>query len=69
MGKLGDEDVLKKINDRKQNNADDSSQDYQQRVSRFIISPSNYWNMQWNNSTQIIFVAYIMIFPIIVSFD
>lgn len=35
--------------------------------SRFIISPNNYWNMQWNNLTQVIFVIYIIITPVIIA--
>ena len=38
-------------------------------LSRFIISPKNYWNMQWNNLTQIVFVIYILITPIYVAQD
>ena len=34
--------------------------------SRFIISTSNYWNLQRNNFLQLVFVFYILIFPAIV---
>lgn len=33
--------------------------------SRFIISPYNYWYLQWNNSIQIVFVIYIFLFPLV----
>lgn len=36
-------------------------------MSRFIINPKNYWNLQWNNFNQIIFVLWIIITPIMVS--
>jgi hypothetical protein len=37
------------------------------QVSKFIISPGNYWNLVWNNLTQIIFVIWIIYTPIMVS--
>ena len=37
------------------------------QISKFIISPGNYWNLVWNNLTQIIFVIWIITTPIMVS--
>ena len=41
--------------------------DTQQPVSKFVISPMSYWNMQWNNFTQFAFLTYIIIMPLLIS--
>ena len=35
--------------------------------SRFIIPPYSYWNMQWNNFTNIVFIFWIFYAPIPIS--
>ena len=64
MGGLGGDNVRDKLNKRKltQNAEEDT-------ISRFIISPNNYWNMWWNNITQIVFVIYIFLTPMYISQD
>ena len=37
--------------------------------SKFIISPENYWNMLWNNLVICNFIIYVMIIPLVVSFN
>ena len=38
-------------------------------VSRFIIHPNNYWKIVWNNFSLIIFILYIILVFLIVSFS
>ena len=38
-------------------------------VSKFIIHPNNYWKMVWNNFSLIIFILYIILVFLIVSFE
>lgn len=45
---------------------DIETSDSKKKVSRFIIGENNYWNMQWNNCTQITFVLYIILAPILI---
>ena len=37
------------------------------KVSKLIISPNNFWNLQWNNFVQCVFFIYIIIYPIYVA--
>lgn len=37
--------------------------------SKLIIPPNNYWNLQWNNLTVLIFLLYMFILPIKVCFE
>jgi len=37
------------------------------KVSKLIISPDNYWNLQWNNLVQVLFVIYIFLYPVLVA--
>ena len=34
--------------------------------SKFIIPPRSYWNMQWNNLTQVVFIAWILYAPLVI---
>ena len=38
-------------------------------TSKLIIPPNNFWNMQWNNFITLIFIIYIFIAPIFISYD
>ena len=38
-------------------------------TSKLIIPPNNFWNMQWNNFITTVFVFYIFIAPIFISYD
>lgn len=67
MNMLGGEIVKNRLNDKKPNSHDPNFVD--NSLSRFIISPNNYWNMWWNNFTQIVFVTYIFLTPIYVAQD
>lgn len=65
MSSMGGDTILE-MNERSKNNMIDEGNEevaQNQQISRFIISPNNYWNMQWNNCTQIIFVIYIFVGP------
>lgn len=69
MSRMGG-DTIQKMNERNKfnKNQDEESTNMEpQKVSKFIIDPKNYWNMQWNNFTQIVFMAWIIITPIMVS--
>ena len=49
MGSFGGEFVQNKLSEKKPKFLDGSLVD--DSLSRFIISPNNYWNMWWNNLT------------------
>jgi len=36
---------------------------------KMIIPPNNYWNMQWNNITVLIFIIYMFMLPLFICFD
>ena len=38
-------------------------------ASKLIIPPKNYWNMVANNIIVLIFIIYMVLFPLYVSFD
>lgn len=38
-------------------------------TSKLIIPPNNFWNMQWNNFITTVFVFYIFVAPIFISYD
>ena len=69
MQTIGGEMILEMNENSKKKNAEleDNDQTGQNKQSsRFISSPNNYWNMQWNNCTQIIFVIYIFLGPMLI---
>lgn len=35
--------------------------------SKFIIPPRSYWNMQWNNLTQLVFIVWLLYAPFVIS--
>lgn len=62
MGSIGGDKVLK-MKERK--GKKESSAEPQ--ISKFIINPNNFWNMQWNNLTQLVFIVWIVITPMLIS--
>lgn len=51
MGKMGEAQVVQ-MNQQSKLLLDDVDEDINSlQVSKFIISPGNYWNIQWNNLT------------------
>ena len=77
MNTLGGQQVLemiqrKKTRESNKNMSEEKEAKAQEQAtadrqpSRFIISPGNYWNMQWNNTIQVIFVIYIFMAPILI---
>ena len=42
---------------------------YDDEISKFIILPGNYWYMQVQNFVQVIFIVYVTVTPMLVSFD
>ena len=36
-------------------------------ISRFIILPDNYWNMQWGHLMQLVFIIWFFVTPILIS--
>lgn len=38
-------------------------------TSKLIIPPNNFWNMQWNNFITFVFVLYIFIAPLFISYS
>ena len=68
MGKLGGQTVLMMIercqaNQEKINHNNKLDEIPESEPSKFIIPPRSYWNMQWNNLTQIVFIAWILVAP------
>lgn len=57
-------EVLERLKNNEYKHQDDEN--INEKKSRFIISPNNYWNLQRNNLLQLIFVIYILIFPTVV---
>ena len=71
MAKMGGERI-KQLSAQKQSRADEVKVvdfDTQQPISKFLISPMSYWNMQWNNFTQFAFLTYIIIMPLLISMN
>mmetsp|Transcript_26688 Transcript_26688/g.40710 ORF Transcript_26688/g.40710 Transcript_26688/m.40710 type:complete len:139 (+) Transcript_26688:322-738(+) len=67
MGQMGGEKVLQLKERRKV--SDDEPSNHQQQISKFIINPNNYWNMWWNNFTQLVFIIWIFLTPNLISRD
>jgi hypothetical protein len=64
---LNEEIIQERINQKKgQEYKDEEEQSY---WSKFIISPGNYWNMLWNNLVIFNFIVYVLIIPVVVSFN
>ena len=38
-------------------------------TSKLIIPPNNFWNMQWNNFITFVFVLYIFVAPLFISYS
>lgn len=74
MGKLGGQTVLMMI-ERCQANQEKIHQNNkldeipESEPSKFIIPPRSYWNMQWNNLTQVVFIAWILYAPLVICTD
>ena len=74
MGKLGGQTVLMMI-ERSQANQEKSNQNNKlddspdPEPSKFIIPPRSYWNMQWNNLTQLVFIVWILYAPLVICTD
>jgi hypothetical protein len=48
------------------NNRDGKQKDVPKTPSKLIIGPNNFYNMWWNNFSQVIFLVYIMLMPLII---
>jgi hypothetical protein len=64
---LNKEVLQERISARKEQEEEDEEQ--ASYWSKFIISPGNYWNMLWNNLVIMNFIAYVLIIPVVVSFN
>ena len=69
MSRIGEERYLELLKKKKNNLLikKETEKVDDEWMSKMIISPNNYWNMQWNNFTQVIFVLYIFLTPMFVS--
>lgn len=64
---LNKEVLQERINMKKEQEEEDEEQS--SYWSKFIIGPGNYWNMLWNNLVIMNFIAYVLIIPVVVSFN
>ena len=58
-------DVIKDMSTRN-NNRDGKQKENPKTPSRLIIGPNNFYNMWWNNFSQVVFLVYIMLMPLII---
>ena len=54
-------------NSNRKNNTLDEEEVPDSEPSKFIIPPYSYWNMQWNNFTNVVFVFWIFYAPVPIS--
>lgn len=73
MGKMGGQTIHEMIlrkekwQGKKKSEIDEDTDISRKKVSKLIIGPNNYWNLQWNNLVQVIFVVYIFLYPVLVA--
>lgn len=72
MGKKGEEDKILEMIERKQKQQDFEDEQigrHRYFTSKFIIPPNNYWKILWNNLVLILFIVYIIMLPLFISYD
>ena len=68
MSNMGGQKVLE-MRERSKKHDYDNSDNEISWTSKLIIPPSNFWNMQWNNTVTLVFVLYIFVAPIFISYE
>lgn len=68
MSSMGAQNVLAMRERSKKKDEQQVFENEESWTSKLIIPPNNFWNMQWNNFVTTVFVFYIFIAPIFISF-
>lgn len=69
MGELGYNNVQKMQERKNKKDSDEGEDKEHQWTSRFIIPPNNYWYMLWNNFLLAVFISYIIVLPLFISYE
>ena len=68
MSNMGGSKVLE-MKERTKKKESESVDNEPSWTTKLIIPPNNFWNMQWNNFITTVFVFYIFIAPIFISYE